>query len=66
MGLFKKKNRQYSIKDINEESYNINLVPYICDGEKFHRVYYGNEIEAIKQEAYEQGYKEACRYGRRA
>lgn len=58
MGLFKKKNKPRSNKEICEERSSINLVPYICDGEKWNRIYYEDEIETMRREAYERGLKE--------
>lgn len=55
MGLFKKKS-----KEIYEEADNIKYVPYICDGEKWLRMYYEEEVELIKKEAYEQGFKDGA------
>ena len=41
-----------------DSEYSQKYVPYICDGEKWIRMYDEDEVELMKKEAYEQGFKD--------
>lgn len=58
MNLFKKNRNSYEDEETNGEIGDVKYVPYICDGEKWLRVYGEDELELIKKEAYEQGFKD--------
>lgn len=58
MNLFKKNRNSYEDEESNGEIGDVKYVPYICDGEKWLRMYDEGELELIKKEAYEQGFKD--------
>ena len=58
MKLFKKRRNFPTIEEVKKEIVDVKYVPYIYNGEKWLRMYDENELELIKKEAYEQGYKD--------
>lgn len=58
MKLFRKKRTIPKIEEVQKELVDIKYIPYICDGEKWLRMYDEDELELVKKEAYEQGFKD--------
>lgn len=58
MKLFKKKRTIPTIKEVQREVDSVKYIPYIYDGEKWLRMYDEDELELVKKQAYEQGFKD--------